>query len=981
MAGGVILAAALSGAISETVAQDPTFLVQELPAPAAAKSSGAPIAGVSDGARGFFFATTELAGLEPWVSDGTEDGTHQVHDVIPGARGVAFGLSVASLSGVIIEDRFVFRTGQGAIWVSDSAGRSASPVDLGEEVVVSEVGKAGRAAIVMAEGDSGPGLWSIDPFIGQAVLLRRFEFSDALEVSFPDRPAQFTELDGISYFPAEDAETGVELWSTDGTVEGTGRFADINPGEASSNPIHLGRAGDRLFFLARARWRAGLWVVEGGSLRFVAPYLVQRQPAVTAYHADGGVFLVQNNVLTGISEVFHSDGTAEGSRTLLSKRVVRFPSIAAGVAVGHTLYVPIQQTFTRSELCSVDAAIQEVRCFDLDLRRIESVTNLAAWGNRAVFTAADSKRRLRFWLVEEGGDPWPIPRVRLRSSEVNLLPVGDLLLYTGGDDDISGRELLKTDSSGLEAGTVANIALDVEADIPTTLVATRTHAYFGVSGRTPGVWRSDGTSAGTFRLVGPGRLLQNSAPYSLLDSPSAAAIGDRLVFRTWAAMRGYELWVTDGSQTGTTVLLEPSSETFSLTEHRGLVFFTNEGNRGSPKLWVSDGTAGGTAQLLERSFYATYLESIGDQVVAYSGIDYEFPRIETVDPGAGRVELLKDFYRRLPSDPIVPRWFLPLGDQVVFAAADREHGDELWISDGTAEGTRLAVDINPNLVVDESTLEVLAGAGSYPHDIVSLGDRLFFFADDGRHGLELWTSDATRDGTWLVRDIVPGPDSPLVTYDREYYPSSTESSQMVAAGSRVFFVADDWIHGREVWTSDGSEEGTFLLRDIAPGRRSSNPTSLSGIDGVLLFSACDEVGCEPWVSNGSAAGTTRLADIVPGPLSSSPTVFVSVGDRVVFGVRTERAGQVRGFPREELPSPVGATPRPTPTARPSTTCPGDCNSDGSVAISELIRGVRIALADDGAAECAALDTNGDDRIAVNELVGGVAAALRGCTAV
>ena len=80
----------------------------------------------------------------------------------------------------------------------------------------------------------------------------------------------------------------------------------------------------------------------------------------------------------------------------------------------------------------------------------------------------------------------------------------------------------------------------------------------------------------------------------------------------------------------------------------------------------------------------------------------------------------------------------------LFSATDGSRGRELWRSDGTAAGTFLVKDIN-------------SGAGeSKPYHFTQVGGTVFFVADDGSRGVELWRSDGTAAGTALVKDIYPG---------------------------------------------------------------------------------------------------------------------------------------------------------------------------------------------------------------------------------
>lgn len=170
--------------------------------------------------------------------------------------------------------------------------------------------------------------------------------------------------------------------------------------------------------------------------------------------------------------------------------------------------------------------------------------------------------------------------------------------------------------------------------------------------------------------------------------------------------------------------------------------------------------------------------------------------------------------------------------------------------------------------------------GSNPMDLVSgSGTALFFTADDGIAGRELWRSDGALgfldaqpdqgfrvsggSGTRRVRDARPGKQGsdPLhLTWE--------------STRSLLFFSADDAIFGRELWSSDGTTAGTAIVADICPGVRGSEPSHLIGWGGKVYFQAEDcSSGPELWVSDGTEGGTALLVDVRPGSAGAFPSFF------------------------------------------------------------------------------------------------------------
>lgn len=169
-------------------------------------------------------------------------------------------------------------------------------------------------------------------------------------------------------------------------------------------------------------------------------------------------------------------------------------------------------------------------------------------------------------------------------------------------------------------------------------------------------------------------------------------------------------------------------------------------------------------------------------------------------------------------------------------------------------------------------------------------DRLFFPADSGSRGIELFSSDGTPAGTTLVRDIYPGAGSGLLALTARVYPCG--------AGRRVHFAADNGVNGVEPWRS--STAGTTMMVDLMRGPLSSSPGEFftQPLRGRVYFGALGRNGREVYtwaptidfaVRESYGVGCPGTGGLTPVlsctlPLASGMTVFVSSARALSPGV-------------------------------------------------------------------------------------------------
>jgi len=388
-------------------------------------------------------------------------------------------------------------------------------------------------------------------------------------------------------------------------------------------------------------------------------------------------------------------------------------------------------------------------------------------------------------------------------SPSKVLPRPGLAFFTSrctSNGIVTGIQLLKTDGVN-QATSLGSLSSSNPESVQTALWFGSPNLYVDQTVNTTSeLFVSDGASAPT-RLVE----LSEHSWTGALESFDGATYYTYERYDSSLGRITSQLRKTDGTAAGTVMVKDFGPGSLEALVSAGATLFLMVWDGTHHEVWKSDGTTGGTALV---------------EIVTSPTDPYTTPQVGWAGAFGGRLIFLLrgDLWTTdgtpsgtflLRSFSAAPRDFVPAGGYLFFTASDDVHGNELGRTDGSEAGTLMLRDINP----DGSALGQGYLGRSY---LTNVGGYLYFVPDDGVHGLELWGSDGTPDGTVLVADIMPGAGS-----------SMPES--LVASGGRLFFVANDGVAGRELWVT-------------SPRRTTTNDATGEGLADVLLHEAVGGIG-------------------------------------------------------------------------------------------------------------------------------------------
>ena len=785
------------------------------------------------------------------------------------------------------------------------------------------------AAILSAYGDNL--IFSNEQWdIGNGLYLTdgTFDGTTALNAlnpgGHPCTVSNFTHFNNQFWFTAHDADHGLEIWVSDGTPDGTNLFLDIIPGEEGSAPKRLAAINDKLYFTTRISNATQIWQSDGTTAGTqiihtfdipAAEYLWLRyfdkvgdRVILTYQNYPQDSFFLGTITPDSSKLVLIDTFNAQGSIQFLSHDFIEYKN---------KVYFPATRADVGRELFFIDGTNNKPQlAIDLTPGSAPSfLENLRSIGGHLFFTNRIDSTHFLYKSDGTLNGTHLIDSIQIQSvsSEEHFFEKDGLLHYF--NNNLKELKAVSGDSSksvfswdGLNSIDEITVYQDniyftgydynIDQQIfkwndqmpggPKTItwpnsldgnsgnydfVKMNNQAYswtWGNSGIE--IWGTAGSEENTLQ-ISDGLHLQNTSN----QWPLFVARDSLLVFPYYQPGSPSRPWVSDGSFGSEKLLLNLKVDFREFSTDGEYVYFITEGNlNGYNGLYITDGTEAGTQLLKEGISGVKNWISFNGYFYAKSKFENQTYLLKTDRTPAG-TNLLAEA-KGLEDENLVA-----FKDSLFFFKMDDNNNWDLWRSDGTINGTAIAVPLGQ------------FGCDN-PENLFVVSNKLIFWATDPVYGHEPWVSDGTINGTMILKDLNPAPERGIFR------------TVPILFKDRLFFNLDTHEYGGELWVTDGTENGTHLLIDIMPGPTSSEPDLRDAVivDSLLYFRAFTEAyGYELWQTDGSVSGTFMTDDICEGPCSSNPQNMFSFGDgRLLFRAYSTKVGME---PRIYIPAEYTAT--------------------------------------------------------------------------
>jgi ELWxxDGT repeat protein len=456
------------------------------------------------------------------------------------------------------------------------------------------------------------------------------------------------------------------------------------------------------------------------------------------------------------------------------------------------------------------------------------------------------------------------------------VPVATAVKYEGFGSVLAGKFIFKgsTPATGSEIyvfdGTTVSLVSDINPGAPGSdpgpMALLNGFLYFAASRPAEGkeLWRTNGTPAGTTLVKDIDAAATSSFATNDLGLDVIFSTGTYLLFAATTPGSGTELWTSDGTGAGTVLLKEintgnanaDSSNPREFYPINNRVLFAATDATHGEEIWTTDGTPGGTSILKDINttgsstskvflvipgfppfsfpvFFGFHTFNNNAYFQAYDGTSTG--EVWSTDGSPGNATLVKDI---IPGTDVAFAFVIDavnLPNKFIFPVADTSSRSELWESDGSPGGTVLFKSFTPYVSGDIPVVYVPFNAdfltGTFTQPLFQ-GNKFFFAARGTAQGKELWISDGTAGGTGIVKDINTTGDGI----------DSSNTGSYLYTSSTFFFPATDGTHGNELWKTDGTSAGTSMVKDIniSPTVGANSDPDLSLVfNNKVVFTATD----------------------------------------------------------------------------------------------------------------------------------------------
>lgn len=822
----------------------------------------------------YFQATTETSGQEIWKMDGNTNEISILKDINPGNNnGITSSLTSAS---VILNNSLYFNANDGnsdgEIWKTDGTRDGTSKVTSFLNTEVSQLTLVNNRFFFLMQHSSFLQLWVSDG-TSDGTRIAKDSLYNWNEITFQGK---YNDLFVFTFQPKGSNQS--KVWRSDGTSDGTFPITDEIDGNGSVNHGTSGLSqfiefNDELYFVSRY----SLYKSDG---------TYENTVPITTVHDCSNDFIEYADVVAVNDKLYfsffdldyyrlfiwESDGTSEGTKKVYDQSGSRYYTTSNLLAGDNSIIFCGSNNSGGTSLISMN-----LNDYNLTyIKELQDTLNVPRFSfsntrdlckmnylyDGKLFCSSPTRSNLRkHWISELTAETTSVIQ-SLSSSTLFNFNNGVYFAMTVGDE---GTELWTLNEDKTDPVLVKNINTSKNGITVNQMLSINSQLLFSADGSVDGkdvgeeLWTYNGNNVSILKDIMAGSTGSYCKSYTYIE--------DKLYFLAYDSIHGIEIWKTDGTESGTTIvydIIEGRSSTpieFLTAFKDEIYFFITERNNYHIQLYKTEGDT---------------IEFVKDLGVNSYNVPYEVINMKAC------------------------------GNYLYFVAYGA--GEDLWISDGTENGTYKLNDLgycqnltnvngrlffsgsqtykgdielwSVNTPGDSATLvkNINIESSSDPADFINYNGVLFFSAFTSVSGREIWKSDGTANGTVQIADINPGTNTSIL------------EANFTISNNTLFFAANDGSNGYELWKTTGEASTTKLVKDINTGSSSSFPSQIVAINDSIYFQAYEaEYGYELWKSDG--ANTEMVFDLLPGIFSSYPTNIIAISNNVFFVAESEDYGR------------------------------------------------------------------------------------------